>query len=253
VIRTNAYATLAIIFALLFTLGFACNQSETPPPAATTNSAADPSNAKAATDPATTGLDIAGSYTVTGTNENGGSPYAGSLQVTKRDEVYQFSWNTAGKSMDGVGVQTDNSVAVAFTEGDDGKGCGVVLYKIGSDGSLDGKAGYWGVNSSETETAKSIKGTGIEGEYDVTGTNTDGKEYKGKLAVNKSGAGYTFAWDAGGTFAGFGITTGDKVAVGLGGKKCGFVAYELKGDGTLEGKWGGQGNTSFGTETAKKK
>ena len=44
-------------------------------------------------------------------------------------------------------------------------------------------------------------------------------------------------------FNGFGIQTGDKASIGFGGQQCGFVSYEIKPDGTLEGKWGGQGST----------
>jgi hypothetical protein len=197
--------------------------------------------------------DIAGNYDVTGTNEGGGGAYKGSLVVTNRGDVYQFSWDSGGKKYDGVGVRNGNAVGVAFAEGEDGTGCGVVLYKIGSDGTLDGKAGYWGNNSSESETATRTKGSDLEGEYDVKGKNTQGKDYMGTLSVGKAGAGYTFRWQAPGTLDGFGIRGGNNVAVGIGGTKCGFVGYEIKSDGTLDGKWGGYGSRSVGTETAKKK
>lgn len=194
--------------------------------------------------------DIAGTYDISGTNEEGGGAYRGTLVVTDRGDVYQFTWDTAGKKYDGVGVQTGNDLGVAFAEGDSGEGCGVVLYEIGADGTLDGKAGYWGNNNSETETAIRKSGTGLEGDYSVTGKNTDGKPYAGTLAVKKSGAGYSFAWEAGSSLRGFGIHQGESVAVGIGGNKCGFVSYQVKPDGTLQGKWGGYGSTSVGTETA---
>jgi hypothetical protein len=162
-------------------------------------------------------------------------------------------WNSGGRQYDGVGVQTDSAVAVAFTEGDTGKGCGVILYKIGSDGTLDGKAGYWGEDASESETAKRTGGTDLEGDYGISGKNTAGKEYKGKLNVRKNGEGYDFSWSAGITLEGFGVKQGDKVAVGFGGKACGFVSYEVGSDGTMTGKWGGSGSKEFGTEVAKKK
>jgi hypothetical protein len=221
----------------------------------TTNAAntASSSPAKSSTPAPSAPKDISGEYEVNGTNENGAGDYKGTLDVTKRDEVYQFSWDTAGKKYDGVGVQNGSSVAVAFTEGTNGKGCGVVLYKINSDGSLDGKAGYWGVNTSESETATRTSGSDLVGEYDIKGTNPDGKAYTGKLSVKSEGTGYTFKWTGTNTLEGFGIKQGDTVAVGLGGKQCGFVSYVVKGDGTMDGKWGGYGSTDVGTETAKKK
>jgi len=208
---------------------------------------------KRSTSTTTTADDISGSYDITGTNENGAGAYKGTLAVNNRGDVYQFSWDTAGKKYDGVGVRTGNKIGVAFASGDSGEGCGVVLYKIGADGTLDGKAGYWGNNGSESEAAIRVKGTDLEGEYDVKGINTAGQAYEGQLNVKRNGAGYTFSWSAGSSFEGFGIRQGDTVAVGFGGDKCGFVSYELKSDGTLEGKWGGYGSKSVGTETAKKR
>ncbi|MBX7054900.1 MAG: hypothetical protein K1X36_08085 [Pyrinomonadaceae bacterium] len=198
-------------------------------------------------------VDIAGKYDAVGTNPDGGGEYKAELTVTKRDDVYQFSWVSGKSSYDGVGVLMDGEVAVSYTDGPDGKGCGVVLYKIAADGSMNGKVGYWGTNTMETESAKRTSGTDLEGSYDIEGKNPEGKSYKGKLDVKKEGEGYRFNWDAGSQFSGFGIRAGEFVAVGFGGKQCSFVGYDVKADGTLDGKWGGQGSTKFGTETAKRK
>lgn len=247
---------LIAVFAIL-TVGLACNRLQKEkttvekPPIDNSNPAS--SDKTKIENPTITPKDISGTYDVSGTNENGAGNYKGTLLVTKRDAVYQFSWDTAGKKSDGVGVQNENAVAAAFTEGTNGKGCGVVLYKINADGSLDGKAGYWGVNESETEKATRTSGSGLVGEYDVKGTNTAGKNYATKLSVREEGAGYAFSWTGADALQGFGIKQGDNVAVGFGGKQCGFVSYIVKPDGTLDGKWGGYGSTSVGTETNKKK
>jgi hypothetical protein len=237
----------ATSLALLLAIGLGCNQARTADSPNTGNSTTK------ATQPSTANADLTGTYDITGTNENGAGAYKGSLAITNRGDVYQFSWDTAGKKYDGVGIQTGNAVASAFAEGTSGEGCGVVLYKMLPDGTLDGKAGYWGNNSSEKETAKRIKGSDLEGSYEVTGTNTGGQPYKGTLEVKKSGAGYAFSWNAGSTFEGFGVRQGEMVAVGFGGNKCGFVSYEVRPGGTLEGKWGGYGSKSVGTESAAKR
>jgi hypothetical protein len=122
-----------------------------------------------------------------------------------------------------------------------------VLYQINSDGSLDGKAGYWGTNTRETEKATRPGGSDLEGK------NPQGEIYKAKLTVKKEGTGYRFVWSGVTPLRGFGIKTGDSVSVGFSGAQCGFVAYEIKSDGTLDGKWGGSDSTEFGTETAAKK
>ena len=198
--------------------------------------------------PTTVTPDIGGKYKVTGSNPSG-TEYAGTLQVIKRGNVYQFRWN-AGEQYDGVGVANGNIVAVAFANGADGKGCGVIDYAIQSDGTLDGKWGYWGTNEMGTETATRTSGSSLVGEYDATGKNFDGKQYKAKLTVEPAGNLYHFVWSN--NSDGVGIKRGNNVAVGIGGARCGFVTYEVRSDGSLDGIWGGGGSDKTGTEKATK-
>jgi hypothetical protein len=191
--------------------------------------------------------DIAGKYNVVGSNPDGGA-YKGTLEIIPHGDVYQFRWN-AGTQYDGVGVANGSVVAVAFANGPNGKGCGVVDYEIAGDGSLDGKWGYWGMNDMGTEKAARTGGSGLAGDYDATGKNPDGKEYKAKLTVEPAGNLYRFVWSN--NTDGVGIKQGNNVAVGIGGSRCGFVTYEIKPDG-LEGIWGGYGSDKTGTETATK-
>lgn len=197
--------------------------------------------------------DLAGTYTVNGKSADGKS-YEGEVVITKRDEVYQMSWKIGAESYDGVAVQKGNTIAAAYTTGDDGKGCGAVIYKINSDNSLDGKWGEWGVNNAGTEKAVPIgELSGSIGSFDVSGTNPDGSNYKGKLIIKKGGNDtYQFAWSVGTEYIGTGVKMGDFLAAGSGAKQCGFVIYEIKGN-TLEGKWGVPGSNELGTEKAIKK
>ena len=253
---TGSFATLLIAVCALLTAGFACGgSSSTPTDNRSTTTGSSPANsapASPASTPKAAPKDLAGKYSATGKNADGGGNYDAELVVTKRDDVWQFSWDSKGKQYDGVGVQVDDRVAVSYTGGTNGKGCGVTLYKINSDGSLDGTAGYWGNNKKETEKATRASGSDLEGDYDVKGANPDGESYSAKLKVTKAGDGYRFAWSGTNSFEGFGVKQGDFVSVGFGGAQCDFVAYEIKSDGSLEGKWGGSGSTEFGTETAKK-
>ena len=191
---------------------------------------------------------LAGKYSVAGTNPDG-SDYAGSLQVISRGNVYQFRWN-AGSQYDGIGVRNGKIVAVAYTNGSDGSGCGVVDYTVLKDGTLDGIWGYWGTNASGTERARKVTGHGFEGEYAATGNNPDGKRYQVNISVAAAGNGYKFAWSN--NSAGFGIRRGDNVVVGIGGDRCGFVAYEIRPEGSLDGVWGSNGSHATGTEKATK-
>lgn len=198
---------------------------------------------------ATPAPDIASDYAIVGTNEDG-SPYKGALEVIKHGDVYQFRWD-AGRQYDGVGVPNGNVVAVAFTGGSNGKGCGVVSYQLLADGLLDGNWGYWGVNEMGTETAVRTKGSDLAGDYAVSGKNPNGSAYKANLSVTPKAGGYKFAWSN--NSSGFGIKQGNTVSVGIGGSRCAFVAYEVKPNGVLDGVWGGYGSDRTGTEKATKK
>jgi hypothetical protein len=236
-------ALCALTLVLACVLG--CNNSaKTTAPAVNA-----PANTSTPNQTAASSADIAGNYDVAGTNADG-SPYKGALEIIKHGDAYQFRWN-AGKQYDGVGVQNGGVVAVAFTEGTDGKGCGVVTYKVLSDRTLDGRWGYWGVNEAATEKAKPTGGSGLEGDYNLNGANPDGKSYQGTLAVSAQAGGYRFVWSNGSE--GFGIKQNDSVSVGIGGARCVFVAYEIKPNGMLDGVWGGYGSDKTGTEKATKK
>jgi hypothetical protein len=246
------HAGLLFVAAIIVSVGLACGGNSATNTATTAENKA--SNSAKSTPAPAAPNNIAGKYDATGSNPDGAGTYNADLTVTPHDDVYQFSWVSGKTSYDGVGVMTDDAVAVSYTDGDNGKGCGVVLYKIGADGSLDGKSGYWGVNKAEHEKAVRTSGTDLEGKYDVSGTNTDGKDYKGTLEITKDGLGYKFRWNAGTQLEGFGIKANKLVAVGFGGIQCSFVGYDVGSDGTLNGKWGGSQNSSaLGTEIAKKK
>lgn len=237
---------LALSLLVLFVIGCKYGSSSSPTEGGnkttTTTTTSSSSNAPLAAP------DIAGNYNVIGTNPNG-AVYKGTLEVIKQGDVYQFRWK-AGEQYDGVGVQNGDVVAVAFASGANGRGCGVVDYVITSDGTLDGKWGYWGVNEAGTERAVRLSGSGLEGEYDATGRNPDGKEYKVRISVESSGELYHFEWSN--NSEGLGIKRGDNIAIGIGGSRCGFVTYEIKSDGSLDGIWGGYGTNKTGTEKATK-
>ena len=144
-LRTTQTA-IAIACLVLFMVGCKSSLNST---ASTTNQDHAPKNtnsSKSTTSAPAPPADIAGKYNVAGSNPDGGA-YKGTLEVISHGDVYQFRWN-AGTQYDGVGVANGNVVAVAFANGANGKGCGVVDYEIAGDGALDGKWGYWGVNEA---------------------------------------------------------------------------------------------------------
>src|SRR6185503_11262858 len=253
-IEMKGYSRLfvVVVLALLSPLAVACSmgrKSETKPAdkGGSTNSGASNTGNSTSVPPAPM-VNIDGKYNVTGTNPDG-NVYKGTLEVIAHGDVYQFRWN-AGSQYDGVGINNGDVVAVSFTSGANGEGCGVVDYAIQSDGTLDGKWGYWGVNEGGSERDTRTSGAGVEGEYYATGKNPSGKEYKAKLSVEQMGELYKFLWTN--NTVGVGIKQGSNIAVGIGGNRCGFVAYQVKSDGTLDGIWGGSGSERTGTEKAVK-
>jgi hypothetical protein len=254
------WITTAIFVAALGALALGCNLSKTSSNSNTTSAAHDNKNSNTSSSPAANGQDhsksassaakpdIAGKYNITGTNPDGGA-YKGTMEVIARGDVYQFKWD-AGSQYDGIGVQNGNIIAVSYTTGSNGKGCGVVDYDIQGDGTLAGKWGYWGTNEMGTENAMRTGGSSLAGEYDATGKNPDGKEYKAKLTVEPAGNLYHFVWSN--NSEGVGIKRGNNVAVGIGGARCGFVTYQVQSNGSLDGIWGGGGSDKTGTEIAIK-
>ena len=198
--------------------------------------------------------DIEGTYGITGTNPSNQS-YQGDLTIKKQDEVYQFSWSVGGSAYDGVGVREDDLIAVGYGAGDNGKGCGSAIYKIG-DKMLEGKMGGWGFNNVGKQTAILLKQSKEGGLYTVSGTDTDGSTYSGDLfvATSKSDV-YQFAFGNNGKpkYVGTGIKVDDYFGAGVGlGKKCGFAVYQVKSD-RLEAAWGIIGDGKLGVELAKRK
>ena len=99
----------------------------------------------------TAGGDIAGTYTIIGRNPNAGnaSDYSGTLTITPRGSVYQFSWETAGRRYEGIGIRQGNTIAVGWGA----EQCGVANYQVGANNTLRGNWGVYGQNQSGTEEA----------------------------------------------------------------------------------------------------
>ena len=210
--------------------------------------------------PPPTEREISGVFNVTGAGENGNDPYTGVLNIAPQGDVYGFRWTTTHGAHNGVGVQLGDATAASYANPGSGAGCGVVLYKIASDGSLDGRIARWGEEKFTTEKATRFEGRGLVGKYSVTGNGRDGAVYSGTLSVKKDGSGYDFELaynEAPASMAiapriGFGIWKGSSAAVSFGGRQCSFALYDITSNGSLEGNWGGQKMVTFGTESAKR-
>jgi len=247
-------STGLLVIALLTLIGLACSK----PDASNSNSSANTSSNSSTTDNKntsssnTTGSttdDLTGKYGIAGKNLKG-QAYTGELAIRKQDEVYQFSWNVGGSSYDGVGVREGELVVVGYGAGDNGKGCGAAIYKVGEK-MLEGKLGGWGYNKVGHQTAILLEQKGKGGVFTITGKDTDGSDYTGNLYVTRGKAEvYHLAFSGGNiNYIGTGVKVGDYFGVGMGVKECGYIVYDIKSTG-LEAAWGVIGSDRLGTEVA---
>ncbi|HVF48080.1 MAG TPA: hypothetical protein VNA17_10975 [Pyrinomonadaceae bacterium] len=194
---------------------------------------------------------ISGVFKVEGSGDNGADPYTGVLSVAPKGDIYEFRWTTSKGSRIGAGVQIGNAAAVSFAPTGGGKGCGAVLYRIASDGTLEGRITRWGETSFAMEKASRTEGNSFVGKYAVTGTTADGKPYSGALTIKRDGGGYDFDWKTDEARVAFGTWKGSVAAASFGGRQCSFALYDIQSNGNLQGDWGGQAAVTLGTETAK--
>ena len=78
--------------------------------------------------------DIGGRYQVNGTNFDG-SPYRGTAQIVVTSKnTCRIAWDT-GSTATGICMRNGSSFSAAYTMGDV---IGLVIYRLNSDGSLEG-------------------------------------------------------------------------------------------------------------------
>lgn len=80
--------------------------------------------------------DIAGTYTVEGTNPGGQGRYAGEAKVEATGPTYQVTWTIGSQAQHGTGLLRDGHFAVVYLV--QGQPPGVAAYAVQPDGTLDG-------------------------------------------------------------------------------------------------------------------
>ncbi len=92
--------------------------------------------------------DIGGNYTVKGTNLDG-SEYGGTATITLVSKTTcVIEWKTGSTTSQGICSRNDDAFAAAYVLGD---AMGLVIYKVDSDGTLDGLWTITGKEGSGTE------------------------------------------------------------------------------------------------------
>ena len=92
--------------------------------------------------------DVGGNYTVSGTNLDG-SAYKGTATISvKTSTTCEIAWQTGPMASSGICMRNDDSFAAAYQLGKD---VGLVIYKMGSDGTLNGLWTIAGQDGNGTE------------------------------------------------------------------------------------------------------
>jgi hypothetical protein len=91
---------------------------------------------------------VGGKYTVSGTNFDG-SPYKGTATITRSsNSTCAINWVTGSTTSVGFCMLANKSFAAAYKLGD---AVGLVVYELGSDGTLDGVWTIAGKSGAGTE------------------------------------------------------------------------------------------------------
>jgi hypothetical protein len=183
-----------------------------------------------------------GTWTIAEAETLNGNPYTGTVRITKNGKRYDVAWKSTASNASGIALASGNKLCVAWGTGN----YGVVLYKIGSDGTLRGR---WTGSAAEAEKSDGLEnaiggaaGT-LAGNYVVKGSNPGGGgSYEGRLKIAETGATYQLEWKvADKVTKGVGIKVEDSLFVAWGDKEpFGVVSYtfeesEAKGFWTLAG------------------
>lgn len=96
------------------------------------------------------GLDLTGTYLVTGQNGGEQGTYAADVTVTLEGDVYHLAWNAQGQKVEGVGLRLGDTLAVTWQDPAT-KEAAVAAYIMMPDGGLKGRWAPVGAKAAGTE------------------------------------------------------------------------------------------------------
>jgi len=92
--------------------------------------------------------DPSGTYSVDGTNPDGGAAYTGTVTVTKTGDTFKVDWTIGDHTVTGTAVGNDDLLSIGYSNGTQP---GVGLY-VKQDGKWKGVWSYLGQTSMGTES-----------------------------------------------------------------------------------------------------
>lgn len=180
-----------------------------------------------------------------------GDKYTGTTEIeaisSSDANLYSVSWNTSEGEFSGLAFLEDDRLFVGWAP--QGKTYGVAVYRINSDGTLDGKWTYSGGRGQiGEETATGGRSGKLEGNYEVAGRDSGG-EYNGSLRIRREDDIYELTWTVDRTtYRGVGLRSGDWLAVGWGPQdEFGVSDYRIR-DSEANGRWAIPGESDLGVD-----
>jgi hypothetical protein len=195
-----------------------------------------------------------GNWKITDAETLTGKAYTGTAEVHKSGSHYDIAWRSTASEASGIGLASGNKLCVGWGSTE----FGVVLYKIGGDGTLKGR---WTATTAPAEASDGLEqavggsAAAVEGDYIIKGTNPGGTApYEGKLQIAKTGRTYQLKWIVGDIVTnGVGIKVDDALFVGwaIDKKPFGVVALTFEED-HAKGVWTLNGATQTAPENWKR-
>ncbi|MVM33082.1 hypothetical protein GO755_23780 [Spirosoma sp. HMF4905] len=172
-----------------------------------------------------------------------GKSYNGSLNISRVGQSFGVDWKTTAGNYSGLGLMADGKLFVGYGLN---SGYGIVVYKTNT--AAQRIEGVWTASGLDGATGTETL-TGRDGNYDLVGTNPDGRPYRGKLTLQKTGDTFQAQWQVGnGVYNGVGFMSGDYLVIGYGpGQAFGTVEYVMTGN-RARGRWAMGGGSQFGVE-----
>ena len=74
------------------------------------------------------------------------------MTVIPHGPVYEFQWQSGSSSFSGVGIQQGSNTAAGYDQSMQGRPCGVALFSMAGDGSLNAVWGMYGQDAAGSES-----------------------------------------------------------------------------------------------------
>ncbi|NMG58107.1 hypothetical protein E1H12_06085 [Geitlerinema sp. P-1104] len=188
-----------------------------------------------------------GTWTIADAQTLRGTPYKGTVQISRIGSVYQIFWLSDRSNFSGLGFYHENRLCIGWSLDSSFR---VVVYHIQPDGTLEGQ---WTTpqmfGETGSERASGEPSQEVEGLYQISGTYPKKQPpYTNNMAIGKTGEIYQLSSSGTSKLKGIGLRSGDWFVSNWGyNGNFGVMIYELDEEAAL-GRWTRPGSDQVGIE-----